>query len=96
MHIMPNQTLGEQRVRVSFNPSQEDVVSQIKQKTAELIDLMAAMHNDIVSKDVYTHDITEFNESLRLIDKAQSAYELGAMWAAKAATHPDFIGEKPV
>ena len=33
------QTLGEKRVRTNFNPSDDSVVSQIKQKTAELINL---------------------------------------------------------
>lgn len=32
-------TIGEQRVRTEFNPAQSDTVSQIKQKTAELINL---------------------------------------------------------
>jgi len=33
------QSVGEQRVRTTFNPSQDDTVSQIKQKSAELINL---------------------------------------------------------
>lgn len=36
-------SLGEDRVRVKFNPSDDGLVSQIKQKSAELIDLVATM-----------------------------------------------------
>lgn len=36
-------TLGEQRVRTTFNPSNESVVDRIKQKSAELIDLLQAV-----------------------------------------------------
>ena len=33
-------TIGEQRVRTEFNPSKDGIVDQIKQKTAELINLV--------------------------------------------------------
>lgn len=64
------QTLGEQRVRASFNPSADSAVDQIKQKTAELIDLCEGLK----AKDG------------RLAALAQTAYEEAAMWAVKAAT----------
>lgn len=64
------QTVGEQRVRTTFNPSQDDTVSQIKQKSAELINLC----EELKSKDG------------RLASLAQTAYEEAAMWAVKAAT----------
>jgi len=82
-------TLGEQRVRVSFNPSNESVVDTIKQKSAEIIDLLQAVRADEVSK---TYDKTpedlqaQSGEKLRLIALAQTAYEEAAMWAVKAAT----------
>lgn len=57
-------------VRTEFNPSQDDTVSQIKQKTAELINLCEGLKN----KDP------------RLVEKAQDAYELAAMYGVKAAT----------
>ena len=63
-------SLGELRVRVSFNPSQADLVSQIKQKSAELINLC----EELKAKDG------------RLASFAQTAYEEAAMWAVKAAT----------
>lgn len=36
-------TTGEQRVRTQFNPSQDSTVDQIKQKTAELINLVETL-----------------------------------------------------
>lgn len=63
-------TIGEQRVRTEFNPSKNDLVNQIKQKTAELINLC----EELKSKDP------------RLASIAQTEYENAAMWAVKAAT----------
>lgn len=63
-------TIGEQRVRTQFNPSQDSVVDQIKQKTAELINLVETLKD----KDG------------RLASLAQTSYEEAAMWAVKAAT----------
>jgi hypothetical protein len=63
-------TLGELRVRTSFNPSSDSMVDQIKQKSAELIDLCETLK----SKDA------------RLASLAQTAYEEAAFWAVKAAT----------
>lgn len=63
-------TIGEARVRVEFNPSKEDIVSQIKQKTAELINLVDSVgHLD-----------------RRLDALAKTSYEEAAMWAVKLAT----------
>ena len=64
-------TIGEQRVRTSFNPSSDGLVDQIKQKSAELINIC----EELKLKDG------------RLASLAQTAYEEGAMWAVKAATH---------
>lgn len=65
-------TIGEDRVRIKFNPSDDSVVAQIKQKSAELIDLCET----IKAKDP------------RLVALAQTHYEDAAMWAVKAATAP--------
>jgi hypothetical protein len=68
-------TFGEDRVRVKFNPSDNSVVSQIKQKTAELIDLCdqhGGQHGN--------------GEDRRLWALAMTHYEDAAMWAVKAAT----------
>ena len=87
---MSNLSLGEQRVRTEFNPSMQDLVSQLKQKTAELIDLLQAVRNDEVSK-TYDKSVEAKNEisgeKLRLISLAQTSYEEAGMWAVKAATH---------
>lgn len=40
------QTLGEFRVRTTFNPSNVSEVDQIKQKTAELINLISKVGKD--------------------------------------------------
>jgi len=63
-------TIGEQKVRTKFNPSNDGVVDQIKQKSAELINLCESLKE----KDG------------RLASLAQTRYEEAAMWAVKAAT----------
>jgi hypothetical protein len=63
-------SVGEQRVRVSFNPSAIDDVDLLKQKAAELIDLCERLKG----------------RNGRLAALAQTAFEEGAMWAVKAAT----------
>lgn len=63
-------TLGQNRVRLEFNPSSDNVVDQIKLKSAELIDLCETVKD----KDP------------RLASLAQTTYEEAAMWAVKAAT----------
>jgi hypothetical protein len=68
-------TIGEDRVRVKFNPSAEGMVDKIKQKTAELIDLCD--EHRLAHKDP---------EEARLWALAMTHYEDAAMWAVKAAT----------
>ena len=63
-------TIGEDRVRIKFNPSADTLVDQIKNKSAELIDLCEGLKQ----KDP------------RLASLAQTHYEDAAMWAVKAAT----------
>ena len=63
-------SIGEDRVRIKFNPDANSVVDQIKQKSAELIDLCETLK----AKDP------------RLAALAQTHYEDAAMWAVKAAT----------
>ena len=66
------QTLGQKRVRAAFNPSNDSVVDLIKEKTADLIDLVEGL------KDL----------DPRLAALAQTHYEDAAMWAVKMATTP--------
>ena len=69
----PEPSLGEKRVRTEFNPSKNDVVSLIKQKSAELINMCEYLK-------------TEQGSDARLVSIAQTTYEEAAMWAVKAAT----------
>jgi hypothetical protein len=83
------ETVGEIRIRVKFNPSNNGSVDQIKQKTAAIINDLEAMRNEEASK---TYDKSPevlqavSGEKMRLISLAQTAYEDAAMWAVKAAT----------
>ena len=67
-------TKGEYRVGVSFNPSGDIWVDEIKTAAAELIDLIA----DIPDEGI--------DERKRLKALAQTEVESAAMWAVKAAT----------
>ena len=64
------QTVGELRVRTQFNPSSDSIVDQIKQKTAELINIC----EQLKSKDP------------RCASIAQTDFETACMYAVKAAT----------
>lgn len=63
-------SFGEIRVRTTFNPDNNDTVSLLKNKTAELINICETLKNS----------------DARLASLAQTAYEEAAMWAVKAAT----------
>jgi hypothetical protein len=73
-------SLGEDRVRITFNPSNSDPVADIKQRAAELIDLINEW-----PKPADPAKLGEFN---RLVALASTGFEDGAMWAVKAATMP--------
>lgn len=73
-------TKGEKRVRIEFNPSDNNVVSQIKQKTAELINLVDSLDNGDT-------ELASDGEARRLEALALTAYEEAAMWAVKFATY---------
>lgn len=79
-------TIGEQRVRTEFNPAQSDTVSQIKQKTAELINLCYSFNEFDFQSKKSIEQVERDVEKSRLIGLAQTAYEEAAMWAVKAAT----------
>jgi hypothetical protein len=72
-------SIGEDRVRVKFNPSADGMVDRIKQKSAELIDLCEEMKSSAQKAGSQT-------EVIRLCALAQTHYEDAAMWAVKAAT----------
>lgn len=73
-------TLGEFRIRTSFNPSSEDIVQKIKDKTASLINIVA----EVKYED--EKDTQKAGERARLVALALTAYEEAAMWGVKAAT----------
>lgn len=72
-------TIGEKRVRVDFNVTSNDVVTDIKISGAKMIDLCEGMKPQGYEKVEV--------EKLRLIAMAQTAYEEATMWAVKAATY---------
>lgn len=74
---MPEQTDGEYRVGVSFNPSANPLVDEIKKKTAELIDLCLGIA-DVNGAGAVAGEREAY--------EACSFYETAAMWAVKAAT----------
>lgn len=67
-------TEGEYKVGIDFNPSGDDMVGQIKRRSADLIDL------------IETIETMGVPEAGRLKSLAKTAFEEGAMWAVKAAT----------
>ena len=69
-------SVGEDRVRVKFNPSESNLVSDFKQETAKLI-------------NACQHSIDAPSEQRRLWHLAMTAYEEAAMWAVKAATYEE-------
>ena len=71
-------TLGQIRIRVDFNPSSNPVEDEIKQKFAELIDLLESLKGD-GSQNISI-------ETARLVATSQTKIEEAAMWAVKAAT----------
>ena len=76
-------TRGEYRVGVSFNPSGNDIVHQIKQQSADLIDLIESIPGAEM-RDIRGSEVG------RLKALAQTHIEDAAMWAVKAATKPAF------
>lgn len=72
------QTIGQKRVKADFNPEKNNLVDQIKNKAAELIDLCEQMR--VAGSE--SHKI--HGEKHRLISLAQTEFEMGAMWAVKA------------
>lgn len=71
-------SIGEDRVRTKFNPSAVGLVDLIKQKTAELINLVDPIGADENGPAPY--------EIRRLVERATTKYEEAAEAAVKAAT----------
>jgi hypothetical protein len=73
-----SQTLGQQRVKAEFNPAKNELVDQIKNKSAELIDLLDSMREEVFKQGM------NIGEKHRLISIAQTEIETGCMYAVKA------------
>jgi len=71
------QTLGQKRVKADFNPAKNDTVDQIKNKSAELIDLLETLRME-----------GSTGERQRAISEAQTCVETGAMYGVKACFTP--------
>ena len=74
-------TLGERRVGLNFNPSKPGTVDVLKEKAAELIDLIEQISDGSNAKP----------QCRRWKAIAQTEIETGAMYAVKAAT----AGQEP-
>lgn len=78
--VAPQQTLGESRTRVSFNPSGSDPVNDLKKTASLFIDQI----NELQARPEWPDK--KFGEFQRLKSLAMTAAEESAMWAVKAAT----------
>lgn len=75
-------TLGERRVRLSFNPSGNEYVDKLKKVGADFIDLI---NQAAIAPDMSQESISEF---MRLKALAMTAIESGTSDAVKMATTP--------
>ena len=67
------QTLGQKRVKAEFNPDKNELVDQLKNKSAELIDLLES-----------SRGINSTGEKQRIISIAQTEIETACMYAVKS------------
>lgn len=74
----PTTSLGESRVRVSFNVTDNSVVNELKLLAAQLINTISAIEDGTNRADS--------REVARLKALAMTAAEEAAMWAVKAET----------
>lgn len=70
-----NPTVGESRVRISFNPSSNESVDKIKRAAADLIDLCESLKDE-----------NREHPKNRALAVAMTEVESAAMWAVKGAT----------
>jgi hypothetical protein len=72
-------TIGEERVRILFNPSNTSEIDVVKSNAASDINKLEAMKTDELGVKVHF-------EKIRLLSLAQTSIEESAMWAVKAIT----------
>ena len=75
------QTLGQKRVKAEFNPAKNDLVDQIKNKSAELIDLIEKLRTQDANGNAT--DLLS-GEKARVISIAQTEIEGACHFAVKA------------
>ena len=73
---MTDQTFGQRAVGLSFNPSKDDAVAEIKQRYATIIDLL----DELRTENPYG------KEQARLCSIAITQAQDAQMWAVKAIT----------
>ena len=73
-------SLGQDRVRLNFNPSENRRVSDLKLLAADFIDAVEKIRDDT------REGAEDRGEIMRLCALAQTSAEEAAMWAVKAAT----------
>jgi len=71
-------TLGQRRVKAEFNPAKNGLVDQLKNKSAELIDLIETMRSAGTQAEKVS------GEKHRLLAIAQTEVETACMYAVKA------------
>lgn len=74
-------SLGERRVRTTFNPTDDSIVQHLKERAAEYINYIDQNVNAPVGMDS-----SKLGEFVRLKSLAMTDIENAAMWAVKAAT----------
>ncbi len=75
-------TLGEYRVGITFNPSNNEMVEKIKRAAADLIDLIVLIDPQSLAGGETPGEVA------RLKAIAMTHFEEGAMSGVKAATKP--------
>ncbi len=75
LEVNDEQTFGERAVGLSFNPSGDDAVHELKQRAAEFIDACDAHRNEATDPEVK-----------RMYSLAITNAQVAQMWAVKAAT----------
>lgn len=87
-----SKTLGEERVRTTFNPSNSSVVEDVKQIFAREIDRLETLKKEVELSGPEGEDprnrALRTGETNRLIAIAQTKIEDAAHWAVKAFTAP--------
>lgn len=96
MDKLKNNSIGENLVRVKFNPSDDDIIYRIKQKHAELINLIHELELKDCPGEFPKVDMENFpdgshcfyisDEFKSLKKRAIIKIEESSMWATKAIT----------